>query len=284
MVASTIHLLPLATINARVGKIVKELGALLHLAEPTPEDIHKLRRNTKKLRAWLRLVDGSRKADRRLRDTAAVYSAARDAHVCQQTLQRLPLRAGININEATNVVFPACLQALRDAAPAEQQTLNKRELDKAGKLVATLKPDLRDAKDGKRLQKGLRAAWRKAHRLLEKIRVEHSIDDVHRFRRRVKYLCYQLELVVQRRNGETRAMHKQLEQLGTSLGDFHDLDVLQHLLHTLAGGSEPGSALLEELAVVDVLCEQEKARGLASCMDLADRCFQRNLFRLPVPD
>jgi CHAD domain-containing protein len=279
MAASSFTLLPLATINGRVRKILKELDVLLQITAPTPEEIHKLRRSTKKLRAWLRLVNGSKKADHLLRNSARRFSTQRDTHVRQQTLQQLPLLAGINPKIAATHVFSASLQGLQDSAHVHPSAPDERELAKLGKLLNKLKPELRSEKDSILLHKGLRTAWRRAARLLKKISVEHSVDDVHRFRRRVKYLCYQLELVVQRKNGETRTLHKRLEQLGAELGNFHDLDVLQHCLRELDAGVDLSADLKEELTQANLFCEQGKARLLQSSLELADKCFERGSFR-----
>jgi len=279
MVASTLTLLPLTTVNGRVGKLVKELGMLLQLAVPTPEEIHKLRRNTKKLRAWLRLVDGSKKTDRLLRHAAKRFSTVRDTHVRLQTLQQLPLLADIEPQVAAKQAFFASLHELQQASPAHPAALDERDLAKLSKLLSRLKPQLHSEKDGKLLQKGLRTAWRRAVRLLEKIRMEHSVDDVHRFRRRVKYLFYQLELVVQRKTREMRTLHQQLEQLGKDLGDFHDLDVLQLCLQEQDAAVELSTGLKEELALANLLCEQGKTRLLHDSLERADKCFHRDPFR-----
>jgi CHAD domain-containing protein len=266
-----------ATIAGRVGRQARLLDGLLQADALSPLQTHELRRRCKKLRAWIRLwrdrgcLKGANGIDKALRAVAAQFSGARDATVRLDTLQRLPQYADAG---ATVDLQPlsAALQAASDMAMPPSDT---SVLRKARKRLQRLLPSTSLAENDERLARGLRATWRKARRLARRAAVTTDCDDLHRLRRWVKYLCYQLEFVAMRNHREVKQLHDALEALGAVLGDYHDLHELQLALQALADteAGEGDTPLDSALVNADLLCQLGRHQWLQRALQLVAECF-----------
>jgi CHAD domain-containing protein len=198
------------------------------------EAVHNVRKEIKKLRSILRLTRGEigektyRKHTKALREAANLLTAFRDAQVklsafddlSKHFKDKLPLR-------------PKIKNALRDRCRAEERKLST--------AVAPLKAILCESKeelDNLKLKAkgwqaigpGLKKVYGRGLAAFETISAEPSEENFHEWRKRVKDLWHQLNLLYPARPGKLRARTEKLEKLGNLLGDDHDLFMLREFV------------------------------------------------------
>jgi CHAD domain-containing protein len=234
-----------AAIQARLESQQVQLESLLHAEAGGNDPVHRCRVLIKKLRAWIRLVrparkvSGSKAADRKLQALGRELGTTRDQQVLKDTLQSLA--AGTTDPKAKS----ACrklrrklnAQAGADAAlsptthPLDQLCLpNAKELDHAA------------------LREGLRANYSKTRKLSRIALADVSdMETLHRFRRWVKYLHYQLALLYPLKKS-TLEQPALMKELGTTLGQMHDLHVLLVSLQEGIATEDESAQLVAPLA------------------------------------
>lgn len=268
---------PATRIRKRVRRLVTSLQAQIALPAPTPADIHQLRRNTKKLRAWLKLrrsvgrMQDARHMEGLLRGNAARFAAERDATVRLQTLEQLHLLAG---SRQAVPRLTRCRALLMDNPPparTEPDDLAHQQLEQALQHLLAVEPV---PEQPSVLEPALRRTYRKARKRLRKARASGKVEDLHRFRRWAKYLCYQLELVCTLERGALAKLHSSLDTLCTRLGTWHDLVVLGESLRALHEPATHNDQLAAELEVAESLCLQAQRRLLTRCLRVAGTSFK----------
>jgi CHAD domain-containing protein len=216
-----------AAIASRLEQQQLILAALLQSGQSSNDAIHRCRVLIKRLRAWIRLVrpvhatSGSKATDKKLQRLGRQLGAARDQQVLKDTVQSLA--AGTTDTQAKS----ACrklrrrMSATADAAPlpaTAAATLDKLRLPAAAKL------------DHAELREGLLVNYSKTRKLSRVALADTSdANKLHRFRRWVKYLHYQLSLLYPLKKSAL-AQPAMLKTLGTTLGQMHDLHVLLEAL------------------------------------------------------
>ena len=202
--------------------------------------VHTSRKSMKKARGLLRLVrddlgtERYRRENGRLRDTARRLSAARDAAVLRGTL------------EGVSAELPDGLAARIDAVLAERQRLATRHLivsvtiDRALAELRSAREDIAtwglDEDGFDLIAKGLRRTYRRGARALAVVQGPEVVEQDdrgseawHEWRKRAKYLWYQLRLL-QPTSPIVDSLVAEADELGELLGDDHDLAVLRALV------------------------------------------------------
>jgi CHAD domain-containing protein len=225
-----LQLCPPAVIFDRVARLLDELQRRLARPQPTADGIHKIRVCCKKLRSWIRLLRHRRSgndwqhADKALQKVLHKLAPARDSVVLLQTVKQLQTGTRSTRHRA------ACRQVLaglRTHAPVASAT---RTAPLSRRIVRELLAS--DRPTDKALNKGLQHAYVRSSRLARRaFAADYAIERLHRLRRWVKYLGYQLELVTLPTPANEK-FRKQLVSLGSTLGRIHDLAVLQQQLGT----------------------------------------------------
>lgn len=273
-------------INLRVQRLLTRLQALLAQPSPTAGEIHQLRRNTKKLRAWLKLCRSARQLpdtrtlEARLRANAARFSAERDALVRLQTLEQLPALAGDK--RAAPLQLPHCRALLANAAPSTRKLADVPTWQQLDEGLQQLLMTASDTLPAGALAAALRKTYGKARKRLKQARASGKEDDLHAFRRWAKYLCYQLELVCVLDRGALAKLQRSLDTLCSRLGTWHDLVVLEESLQALRETAAEDSALAAELDLADSLCRKAQRRLLTRSLRMADTCFRNKAAKLLV--
>jgi CHAD domain-containing protein len=232
----------------QLGKIRDEVGV------PPPqrdEAVHDARKRFKKLRALLKLVrdEVPRKTYRRentcFRDTARPLSEVRDARVLVETLDELRRR----FPEAPK----AELRRARGALLRRQEETARRVLDEEGTLAAVadaarqarkrVKDWAPGAGDWSVLKGGLRRTYRQGLAALAAVHSASTDANLHEWRKRVKDLWYQLEILEPTHPDVLGELAKRAHELADHLGDDHDLVVLGQTIHDVfrsEGDGAPG--------------------------------------------
>jgi CHAD domain-containing protein len=202
--------------------------------DTSPEAIHEFRKTTKKLRALIRLLRSalpksvSKPWLTSLCSASACLSMNRDALVLEQNLARAypillpdvatldqPWRKLSLFGPYQDSVSMAPESASVQTARAEILTL-KAQLE-VGLFATVTIPELLKAQS---------RCYRRARRVLSKLRSPVPIDALHRFRKRSKDNLYQLRLLIRLSPKRIRHEVSQLEKLTSILGELNDLSLL----------------------------------------------------------
>ena len=199
------------------------------------EAVHSVRKQLKKGRADLRLL---RKAlgsqtyayeNTALRDVARPLTAVRDARTFMDTLDTLVEHSGV---QAHALDLDRVRQVLRDAYGEVRQ----RVLDE-GNTLESLAASLRAARTrarrwpiGRRgwsvLGAGVKRVYRNGREAFAVVQEDPSQAHLHEWRKQVKYLWHQLQVLQPIQVGQLTALADQAHTLANALGDDHDLALL----------------------------------------------------------
>jgi CHAD domain-containing protein len=215
-----------------------------------PEVIHDLRIAGKKLRAWGRLMREMwgdeiwRSVDQQIRDMCHLLAGSRDQYVQQQTLNQLA-QVSQTREKAKTMSSVAILQehwAMGDSTSnPTQPTTNWQAVSE---LLSTVydhwlnhpDEDLTEKQQQRHLAIRLEHTYAKARRLGKAISIESPNTDplqCHRFRKWVKHLLYQLELLAEYHPDikKLNKLRSKLKTIADNLGDHHDLTQLADQIH-----------------------------------------------------
>jgi len=249
------------SIEAGVRRIAHErLSAALDRADALPgaDDVHELRKETKKLRGLLRLVKprfkGFSRTDGLLRLGAAQLAPLRDAEVNLATFDTLtPALADPDMAAAVRALLAGDVERLRDPQRLAEATGALRD------VLAQVRGEVDGWKVRGRgyvvLGEGLGATWRRAQRGLKasgrSLDREFDAEPFHDWRRSVKHHWYQARLL-QPIWPEMMAPHiAAADALGEFLGDHNDLDVLAaRLARDMPDALAPAAEAVTDAALV----------------------------------
>ncbi len=258
---------PLPEGIARVarGRIDHAIDELSGAAGSGPEDaVHNARKDMKKLRALLRLVRGElgasvyRRENACFRDAAAALAGLRDADVMLVTLEQLEL------DEAVSGPLRQALEAHR------VRTGGGGREEAAGEAIEILSEararivdwPLEDDSFGA-LEPGLRRMYGRGRREWRAMQKSPSVEGLHEWRKRVKELWYDHELLRSLWKPVMKAVGDEAHELSDKLGDDHDLAVL---LQWARDHAEPAPELVEAV-------EQRRRELQAEAFELGARLY-----------
>jgi CHAD domain-containing protein len=205
---------------------------------PDP-DVHDARKRFKKVRAVLKLARkalGSkvyRRENAAFRDAGRPLTEVRDAQALLDILDRLAERYPA---EAPPELLGGVREALRD----RRQAVRRRVLEEEGaaeevaaavrKPAARLKRCSPGRKGWSALQGGLKDSYRRGLEAYAAASADPTVENLHEWRKRVKDLWHQLQLLRAARPQVLEPLADQAHALADLLGDDHDLAVLRQLL------------------------------------------------------
>ena len=201
--------------------------------------VHEARKSFKKLRALLRLMRPTISArtyqtqNTAFRDAARPLTEVRDAKVLIDTLDKLGQHFAKRIRGHP-------FASIRKELQAHQREVRTRVLDKehAFTMVETA---VRDAlgcleawttvpKRWSSVGRGVQRVYRQARRALTEASTEPTVENLHEWRKQVKYLRYQLTALQPLWPEMMEPLVEQADHLGELLGEDHDLAVLAQQL------------------------------------------------------
>jgi CHAD domain-containing protein len=221
------------------------------------EAVHDARTRFKKVRALLRLVRpelGEKVYQREntcFRDAARPLSEVRDARVLVDALDGLAEHSGDGKS----------FGPVRKALQARQRATRRRVLQeeqapaKIAEAAEEARQRVKDWDIGRKgwaaLGAGLKRVYKSGRDAFAAARAEASDENLHEWRKQVKYLWHQLQVLGPTWPGLMDELGKQAHQLADHLGDDHDLAVLHDLLEQEgAQWARPGT-LAKLLGLID---------------------------------
>jgi CHAD domain-containing protein len=202
---------------------------------PSDNDIHGARKDLKKARAALRLLRVTlgdsvySRTNAALRDAARPLSVVRDSRVLLEQLDALVEHFGAparalpldKLRRALRREHDATRQQLRRASALAAQTAALRG------LLARSTRWPAGAQGWTAIGAGLRRVYVKGRKALARARVNRSPENLHEWRKQVKYLWHQLQVLEPLRPRIIGKLAREAHQLATYLGDDHDLAILR---------------------------------------------------------
>ncbi len=240
--------LPMALRRISRGQLDRAISGLTDPDADFDIVVHEARKSLKRVRALLRLVrdeigyENYRNENVVLRDIGRRLAPARDAFVLMTTLDSIVEHHG-------KVMAPDAFGGLRSWLLERHLELRQGLIDDREQMITivfTLKaswarisgttvmtkldgsPYIRD--DFAAVEGGLRRVYRRGRRGLRAVLESESAETLHEWRKRVKYLRYQLETLTPIAPELLSGRAHLLDDLGEILGTDHDLAVLAELV------------------------------------------------------
>ena len=262
----------------RLGHAVNVLGDPL---VERNEGVHEARKALKRVRALIRLVrdavDGRayRQENAVLRDSARLLASVRDSYMLIRTLDgivesyRGQLAPGAFANVRRSLV--ARHSETSAGVFGDSQTMvdvitalrcsRRRFLGWDGETIV---PDEFESIAG-----GLRRVYRRGRSGHSAARKGPSTEVLHEWRKRVKYLRYQMETLVPLWPVVVRAWATSLDELGELLGDEHDLARLGEI----AGGEATLLGEATERRLLQAILTEERRERQTAALELGARLY-----------
>lgn len=203
------------------------------------EGVHNARKRFKQLRGVLRLIRfgvDEKIYDREntaLRDAGRPLSEMRDADVMIETLDEL-------IKHFKGHVRKSSFQKLRSQLVERRTKIRKQVVQKDKSVSKVLKSTKELQNEIKKwpkfsdefavLQKGIRRIYARGQEEMDQSFKDPTVENLHAWRKSVKYLRYQLEIFEDLTESIIMEMADEAHTLGDKLGLDHDLAVLEDLL------------------------------------------------------
>ncbi len=256
-------------------RLDRAIGELTEGVRSEPvEAVHAARKALKQERSLLRLARGGLKTSARRRENTAFrdagrrLSAARDATVMVQALDRLAERYAGQLAERN---FTTIREHLDQAAEAPRRSLTESGL--TGRVAEGLKaarartPQWQLRRGGwKTIEPGLLRSYRRGRTAFAKARQDPTVERLHDWRKRAKDHWYHLRLLRPIAPGTMKGQARDAHVLSDLLGDDHDLAVLRAKL--LAGPE-----LAVDLDAVIALLDHRRAQLQARAVLVGERLY-----------
>lgn len=232
------------TLEEGVKRIVVELAdeALGYLEEDDPDEIveavHETRKLCKKARGLARLVRPGLGGEystfnRQFRDAARELGPIRDPHALLGTFNDLASVPGL-VN--TRIARTVRRELENRSRQATSKILGEESgrIDRAADLIRSARArsedwDLPD--EFEPIGGGVHKTYKRGRKRLAEATDTRDPHVFHEWRKRVKYLWYQVRLVRNSATSILRPLSNRLHDLSDALGDAHDLVVLQGDIH-----------------------------------------------------
>lgn len=242
-----------------LGLIDENLHLLQDETGDRDEAIHEARKNFKRLRAVLRLVRAEigeevyKGENIVFRDASRRLAVLRDSAVMVETLEAVRFAHAADLPGAG-------MSAMHGKLVAWQEGVRDQFLQNANTLpeVVDVLQDARSrfaalpitGQDFAAFAGGLQRVYRQGRRRMAEAYATGSAELFHDWRKRVKYLWHQVEILHLLWPTVMDELARELHHLSTLLGDAHDLVVLREMLTEEDAAADDGANLAALLAIL----------------------------------
>jgi CHAD domain-containing protein len=248
-----------------IDKCLKSLRA----KTASDETIHDVRKRFQKVRAILKLVHEAvgekvyRRENTCFRNAAAVLREVRDAKVQIDALEKLCSQTQVACPPSARAALEARRSAIRERVLAEADAL--APIAQAIKKARTrIENCTFEAKGWRAIGPGLKETYKKARDAMHVAAREPTIEKLHEWRKRSKYLWHQLHALDVIAPSVLSALVERTHHITQLLGDDHDLAMLRERIHGQVadfGGQKMVHALSE---AIDGRQEELRRQALAA--------------------
>jgi len=232
----------------------RAIGAARRAARGAAADpvaaVHEYRKSLRRARALIAVLSPSlgKKAARgfvrRLQAAFRTTSALRDADVLLATLRAVPAAAEDDLERHA---IEVALELEQRRSLAETSEILARGLRSLAPLPGALEITLDPEFSTRDLERGFARSRRRERRALERARETQTDEDLHEWRKRVKELRYQVELLASTGSRQLKKREKVLGELAQELGDVTDLILLEReIARRERSGEIPATAGLRD--------------------------------------
>lgn len=277
------RLQPTDDLPGGVGRIAREelasaRDALLEGCGKRDDDIHSARKSMKRMRGLIRLVrrdlgDITYTAENATyRDAAGQLAGLRDATVLVGTLETVGAELA---DEGDRLVAAGVRERLEDRRQSAYQAVGA---DDREQVIADVADVLSaacdrvdewrlDGADWKTIADGAGRMYRRGRSECDDCRRQPTTHQLHQWRKRVKYLYYQSQILQPLWPTMMQAWQAELDELGGLLGDDHDLAVLAQTL------TEPEVAADDDTEPLQLAIGRRRQRLQQQALDLGARAY-----------
>jgi excisionase family DNA binding protein len=266
-------------ISTGIQRVMRErihevLDDLTQPGKDRDKGVHNARKNFKRLRAALRLIRGEvgeafyRRENIRFRDAARQLASARDSWVMVETLDKV-------VADYDHILHPHAFAGVRQNLMAQYKKVKKGDSGSAiPEVVAHLlrskieKPPIQ-RETFSVFREGLQRIYQQGQKAMTQAYTQPTPETFHEWRKRVKYLWYQIEILAALWPNILENLADELHTLSEYLGDDHDLAVLRRtVLENPGGFSEE-----KELLLLVMLIDQKRLALQAAARPLGERIY-----------
>lgn len=259
----------------QIAKAIAELSNTDELG--IDEAVHQARKRLKKIRAVIRLVRdrlGSevyQQENACFRDLGRKLAILRDSKVQIATVDNLT-------SHFADTIAPDTFRNLRQELRVDYRREYQRVIDEG--VVIAVKNQLKDAQteidrwtiesdDWSALAKSLKCVYKRGYKGLNRALSEPTADNLHDWRKRVKYLRYQLRILCPIWSEMMTGWVNRTHELADYLGEDHDLAVLHEFVQI-----QPERFDHEHtLEILTDLCNRRRAELQSAAMFLGTRIY-----------
>jgi len=257
-------------------------GAARRAPEQPAEAVHEFRKSLRRADAVVALLrpalgkKASRGLTRRLRDVFRTTGAVRDAEILVAALAAMPRS---DEEEAGRRSLESELETRRAHALREAPAILEKAVAGLPRVTAAFEVLLDPDVGAHELESGLARSRRRERAALERARQSGASEDLHRWRKRIKELRYELELLASTGSPELEERERALADLARRLGSVTDAIALASAIER----RRDESGLVETPVLLEKLRErirQESGESLEKGPDLFEkgpRAFARRV-------
>jgi CHAD domain-containing protein len=216
--------LPSGILRIARGRLDSALDELSGRAGDDPaKAVHEARKDMKKLRAVVRLVQADSSWNARFRDTARRLAGRRDADVLLESLDGLVERGEVSKKSVRGLRKELAKEAAGNDDDTSAMELAQAELTLARNEVEALAPE----KDSFRtVRPGLEAIYGEGRAAYRTARKKPTTENLHEWRKRVKDLWYSASILRPAWPAMMKELAAEADVLSDVLGEDHDLAML----------------------------------------------------------
>lgn len=248
-------------------------GVRLEACQPDPQEaVHDVRKRLKKVRAVLRLARDAigeavyARENARYRDLGRLLAPVRDAHTRLEAARGLLERHGALRDQAAFLAVEHRLREDRSERVARfpESDLRRRALSALREAEGRPSAWPLDGPSFETLRPGLVRIYRQGRERMEAASAEPSPDRFHDWRKRGKYLGYQLRILEPAWPAVLKTTTEALRDMTALLGEAHDLSELELAILGLEApfSNGPQEELLTDLVAGRCTVLQARARTL----------------------
>jgi CHAD domain-containing protein len=244
-----------------VRRVVREqlkraTGAAKAVEGEQEERVHEVRTRLKRSRAALAMIEqragrNATREMRRLRDTARRLAKPRDIAVQAHTFRILRTQLPAALSPRLEARLDLAERQMRRSLDPDKIERDLRRTARALKQVRRRTGPWKTGPGRRAVADGVTEMYKRARAALERVRSHPTPERLHDWRKRVKALWYQLQIVGRAVPELATLLAPKVERLGEILGQIHDLDCAKETIETHERWFGPPAEREALLAIVE---------------------------------